>query len=143
MNIETIVTGYDDHQQELSAIRHSVFVEEQKVPAEEEWDERDQHCVHVLIRVDGKASATGRIDLEKDGKVGRVAVLASARQYGLGRRVMNALEQQAQNADLEKVWFHAQTSAIGFYEKLGYRIVSEEFMEAGIAHRSMEKRLKQ
>ena len=141
MKTEIIVTNYDDHQHELSAIRHQVFVEEQKVPAEIEWDERDQHCVHVLIRLDGIPSATGRIDLDKGGKVGRVAVLTKARRYGLGRKVMEALEQQAQLAGLNKIWFHAQSSAIGFYQSLDYQIVSEEFEEAGIPHRGMEKLL--
>lgn len=139
MITDTIITNYSDHHAELSEVRQGVFVEEQRVPKDIEWDDRDAHCVHVLIRVDGRAAATGRIDLEKDGKIGRVAVVASARRLGLGRLVMEALEREAELTGLKRVWFHAQASAIEFYQKLGYKIVSDEFMEAGIPHRKMEK----
>lgn len=139
MSTEIILTHYQDHLDEIAQVRHKVFIQEQKVPKELEWDERDALCQHVLIRQHGQPVATGRIDLEKGGKVGRVAVLANERSHGLGRQVMRALEQVAKDAKLEKVWFHAQNSAIGFYQKLDYLIVSDEFMEAGILHCTMEK----
>jgi len=138
----TIIIGdYSDHQEEISCIRHSVFVEEQKIPKEAVWDERDLICRHVLIGHNGKAVATGRIDLEKEGKVGRVAVLASARKYGFGQQIMAALEQQARESKLPRVWFNAQISAIGFYERLGYQVVGNDFLEAGIVHRMMQKKI--
>jgi len=95
----------------------------------------------VLIGHNGKAVATGRIDLEKEGKVGRVAVLASARKYGFGQQIMAALEQQARESKLSRVWFNAQISAIGFYERLGYQVVGNDFLEAGIVHRMMQKKI--
>ncbi len=141
MTIDVIITNYQDHQAELSLIRKAVFVVEQKVPQEIEYDDRDALCQHVLIRVDGRPAATGRIDIEKQGKVGRVAVLSSLRQHNLGRQVMDALEQIARDAELPKIWFHAQTSAVGFYQKLGYKIIGSEFLEAGIVHQKMEKNI--
>jgi len=141
MTIDVIITNYQDHQAELSLIRKAVFVNEQKVPQEIEYDDRDELCQHVLIRVDGRPAATGRIDIEKQGKVGRVAVLSSLRQHNLGRQVMDALEQIARDAELPKIWFHAQTSAVGFYQKLGYKIIGSEFLEAGIVHQKMEKNI--
>ncbi len=141
MTIDVIITNYQDHQAELSLIRKAVFVIEQKVPQEIEYDDRDALCQHVLIRVDGRPAATGRIDIEKQGKVGRVAVLSSLRQHNLGRQVMDALEQIARDAELPKIWFHAQTSAVGFYQKLGYKIIGSEFLEAGIVHQKMEKNI--
>lgn len=141
MNIELIVTRFADHQDELYHIRHQVFVIEQNVPAEMELDERDEHCSHVLIRLDGKPVATGRIDLEQHGRIGRVAVMLHTRQYGLGRKIMDALEQEARSTGLESVWLHAQDSALGFYEKLGYQVHGAAFMEAGILHKPMDKRL--
>ncbi|MAZ88625.1 MAG: GNAT family N-acetyltransferase [Cellvibrionaceae bacterium] len=141
MTIELIVTNYQDHQEELSRVRKAVFVAEQNVPEEIEYDDRDAICQHVLIRVDGQAAATGRIDIEKQGKVGRVAVLPSLRQHNLGRQVMDALEQLARDAKLPKIWFHAQLSAVGFYQRLGYDVVGDDFLEAGIVHRKMEKKI--
>ncbi len=141
MSSELIITSYQDHLEEISEVRRQVFVEEQNVPKELEWDDRDALCRHVLIRQNGHAVATGRIDLDKDGKVGRVAVLSACRSGGFGQQVMQALEHIAKEANIEKIWFHAQSSAIGFYQKLGYEIVSDEFLEAGIVHRAMEKAL--
>ncbi|MGH1374090.1 MAG: GNAT family N-acetyltransferase [Cellvibrionaceae bacterium] len=141
MPTELIVTSYQDHLDELSEVRRQVFIEEQNVPKELEWDERDALCQHILIRQDGQAVATGRIDLEKDGKVGRVAVLPAYRGSGLGEKIMDALEQIARDSQQKKLWFHAQSSAIGFYQKLGYTIVSDRFLEAGIPHQTMEKTL--
>jgi len=138
----TIIIGnYSDQQKEISSVRHSVFIEEQKIPKEAVWDERDLVCRHVLIHQNGKAVATGRIDLAKEGKVGRVAVLASARKCGFGQQIMAALEQQAKESKLPRVWFNAQISAIGFYERLGYQVVGNEFVEAGIVHRMMQKKI--
>ena len=141
MTTTIIVTNYFEYQQEISAIRHRVFVEEQKITAAEVWDQRDAICQHVLIRHHGETVAAGRIDIEKSGKVGRVAVLSSVRKYGFGRRIMAALEQQARQSKRRKGWFHAQISAIGFYQKLGYQVVGKEFEEAGIIHRKMEKNM--
>lgn len=141
MTTTIIIGNYSDHQEEISSVRYSVFVEEQKIPKQAVWDERDLICRHVLVRQNGKAVATGRIDLEKEGKVGRVAVLASARKYGFGQQIMDALEQQAKESKLPKVWFNAQISAIGFYERLGYQVVGNEFIEAGIVHRMMQKKI--
>ncbi|WP_206019693.1 GNAT family N-acetyltransferase [Pseudomaricurvus alkylphenolicus] len=139
MKVEIVTV--DSHYQQLAAIRQRVFTQEQGVPESLEFDDRDPHCVQVLITDKDEPIACGRIDLEKGGKVGRVAVQANARHLGLGRKVMQALEQAADDAGLDKVWFHAQKSAVGFYEKLGYHCVGEEFLEAGIVHRQMEKSL--
>lgn len=141
MDFELIVTRYVDHAAALYHVRHAVFVEEQKVPVELELDERDSHCVHVLVTQAGDPVATGRIDLDDGGRIGRLAVLSEQRKFGLGRKVMQALENVGRDAGLKRIWFHAQNSAIGFYEKLGYHVIGEEFLEAGIKHKSMEKLL--
>ncbi len=140
-NIEVSLVDFDSHGDVLYSIRHKVFVEEQHVPVEEELDDRDNQCRHVLVLVDDVPMATGRIDLEKHGKIGRVAVHAHGRKLGLGRQVMAALEQIAREAGLPKVQLSAQNSAIGFYQKLGYEVCGEEFMDAGIPHHDMEKSL--
>jgi len=121
---------YDD----LHRIRFAVFVDEQRVPPELELDDRDPLCLHVLALDGAHAVATGRLDVGYDGKVGRVAVLASHRRSGVGTLVMAHLHDLAREAALRRVWCNAQLSAAPFYERLGYRVDSEPFDEAGIAH---------
>ncbi len=123
----------------IMKVRNAVFVEEQGVPAELELDDKDELCSHALILNDGDPIATGRI--ESDGHIGRIAVLKTFRQKGLGRRVVQQLEQTAMDLGLKRVYLGAQLTAIGFYEKLGYRCYGEIFMDAGIEHRHMEKSL--
>jgi predicted GNAT family N-acyltransferase len=121
----------------IRAIRTAVFVTEQRVPIEIEMDDRDAVCVHVLASVDEVAVATGRIDIARGGKIGRVAVLASHRRSGIGAALMAQLHRVALGHGLTRVWCHAQRSAVPFYERLGYRITSEPFVEAGIEHVTM------
>lgn len=123
----------------IDEVRDEVFVLEQNVDPEEEFDERDRFCTHVVVYNGDIAVATGRLDLEKDGKIGRVAVRKDYRQQGLGRLVMQRLEAFAMEKSAPRLWFHAQTHAVPFYEKLGYRVCSEEFLEANIPHVQMEK----
>lgn len=125
---------------EIRRIRFAVFVAEQRVPAELELDDRDPYCTHVLAFDDhGTAIATGRID--RDGKVGRIAVVAAARRTGAGRAVMEFLHSLARERALAAVWCNAQVSAVPFYERLGYRATGAHFYEAGIEHVRMRKTL--
>lgn len=143
MNDITIKTGpIADHRSEIEAIRMTVFVHEQKVPVEIEMDDRDAHCIHALAWKGATAVATGRIDLEDSGRIGRVAVMTEYRGQGTGRAVMQALEQVAVEHGLDEVWLHAQRSALPFYERLNYQAQGPEFVEAGIPHLSMTKVLR-
>jgi len=124
----------------IHLVRTAVFIDEQRVPAELEFDERDTDpaCFHVVAFAADLPVATGRLDLGYDGKVGRVAVLAAYRKSGVGTRLMERLHTLARAHGLTRVWCHAQTSAVPFYERLGYRPSGEFFMEAGIEHVQME-----
>ena len=122
-------------------VRRVVFIDEQSVPAELEIDGLDDRCIHALALEGEKAVGTGRIDLEDDGKVGRVAVLSDYRGRGIGTQLMATLVRAAMEYGLRSIWFHAQLSAIPFYKKLGYSVEGEFFMEAGIPHRTMRKRI--
>ena len=127
---------------DIRRVRFTVFVDEQKVPRELEMDDRDEACLHWLARdAAGIAVGTVRLDVEKDGKVGRLAVLAEARRRGVGRALMEALHDLARERGLTRVWCHAQTAAVPFYRSLGYRVTSEAFDEAGIEHVTMERTL--
>ncbi|GAB4214889.1 MAG: GNAT family N-acetyltransferase [Synechococcales cyanobacterium] len=139
--MQTLVTSYADHQAEIMAVRETVFVREQGVPAELEMDDRDPECCHVLALDGDKAVGTGRIDLQKHGKIGRLAVLKAYRGQGVGRLLMEALETLARQHGIPSIQLSAQVTALPFYEKLGYEVISEEYMDAGISHRTMRKAL--
>ena len=141
MRLRAIITDYASRQAEIRQVRDEVFILEQKVDRAEEFDGRDQLCSHVLVFDDERPVATGRIDLEKGGKIGRVAVLQSYRRQGIGKLAMQQLEAVASEAGAERLWFHAQTQAVPFYLSLGYQVCSQEFMEANIPHVKMERAL--
>ena len=131
-------TGWAENKTELSRVRRAVFIDEQQVPEELEWDEYDETCQHILVRNEHEQPiATGRI--KPDGHIGRMAVLKPHRKSGVGSAVLNALLHHAKKTGLQRVYLHAQTTAIPFYIKHGFVVCSEEFIDAGIPHNTMEK----
>ncbi|MFZ9812150.1 MAG: GNAT family N-acetyltransferase [Burkholderiaceae bacterium] len=118
-----------------SPVRQRVFVQEQGVPQEEEWDEQDRICRHAVVRIGDQPVATGR--LLPDGRIGRMAVLAEFRGRGLGRVILRSLIDEAAARGVEGIFLHAQTQALGFYEKEGFYAEGEEFFECEIPHRKM------
>jgi len=117
-------------------VREEVFVAEQKVPLELEWDEWDERSDHAVARdVSGRAIGTAR--LLPDGRIGRMAVLREWRRRGVGAALMEALLQKAREQSLSRVTLHAQTHAAGFYRRFGFSERGGEFWEAGIPHVEM------
>jgi predicted GNAT family N-acyltransferase len=126
-------------QKEVKAIRNKVFVEEQGVPLELEWDGLDEQSYHVLAYApDGTAIGTGR--LLQDGHIGRVAVLMEWRGKGVGGALLEMLLVIANKMGYEEVKLHAQTRVLGFYKKRGFTKQGKEFMEAGIPHIAMKRK---
>lgn len=121
--------------EQASEIRRVVFIVEQQVPQEEEWDGRDDACRHFLALRGATALGTAR--LLPDGHIGRVAVLDEARGLGIGAALMRAAIASAQRLGHARVELAAQTQALAFYENLGFSAFGETFMEAGIPHRNM------
>lgn len=140
-DIDIKTVSWQESRRELEAVRVTVFVEEQNVPVDLEMDDRDALCAHVLAQQDGKPVGTGRIDLEHQGKIGRVAVLDTYRGRGIGKAMMSVLEGAARDAGLTTVWLNAQISAQSFYEALGYVASGDPFLEADIVHFRMQKTL--
>lgn len=124
----------------LRFVRQQVFINEQNVPDELEWDEFDDAATHILV-LDGSFQpvATGRI--KDDGHIGRMAVLKNRRQQGIGSEILLALLAIARQKKLESVFLHAQLTAVGFYKKFGFVCDGKEFLDAGIAHVTMVKKL--
>ena len=120
----------------LAAVRRAVFIEEQHVPKALELDEADKSFHHVLVtNADDLPIGTGRIG--PDGHIGRMAVLQAYRRRGVGSALLSALLEYARQKKLAGVYLHAQLGAIPFYEKHGFIVSGEQFMDAGIAHRNM------
>lgn len=124
-------------------IRGAVFVAEQQVPVQEEWDERDACADHLLALDGGVPVGTVRlVDLGSGaGLLGRLAVLPKGRGNGTGVALVRAVEERARERGLGAVELHAQTHALGFYARLGYTPHGEEFLDAGIPHLHMVREL--
>ncbi len=138
MNVEVAKT--ETQIQDVFNIRKKVFVEEQQVPLEEEIDEHENTSTHFVLYDQNHAVGAGRFRiLDGVGKVERICVLKTVRGKGAGRKLMVAIEEYAQQQSLSQLKLNAQTYAIPFYEGLGYVVTSNEFLDAGIPHKSMNK----
>ena len=117
-------------------VRETVFVNEQAVPLDMEWDEWDVQSDHaVALDSAGKAIGTGR--LLPEGRIGRMAVLKEWRGQGVGAAVLRSLLERALQRGMRRVTLHAQKQAVGFYLRFGFSARGEEFSEAGIPHLEM------
>ncbi|PZW71451.1 putative GNAT family N-acyltransferase [Pseudomonas sp. URMO17WK12:I1] len=121
--------------EELHRIRETVFVAEQAVPPELEWDAEDGDAVHFLACEGDYPIGTAR--LLADGQIGRVAVLKDWRGLKVGEALLQAVIAEAEKRGLSQQMLSAQVQATPFYEKLGFTVVSEEYLEAGIPHVDM------
>jgi YbgC/YbaW family acyl-CoA thioester hydrolase len=136
--------SWQDFQKLASPLRTEVFVHEQKVPAELEWDHEDETALHaVVLNRMGMALATGRVLQHAPGvaRIGRMAVKKPMRGSDLGRRVLHALMDAARHRGDAHVILHAQCSAEGFYKRSGFETQGAVFEEAGIAHVEMVRKL--
>ena len=136
--------SWQDLQNAASALRQEVFVEEQEIPQELEWDEHDATAVHALVTNKlGQPVATGRLlqPHPKVSQIGRMAVSKPLRGGNLGRMVMDALTDVARQRGDQQIILHAQCSAEPFYRRLGFKAHGEVFQDAGIDHIEMTLQL--
>jgi len=124
----------DEHT--AKTIRQAVFVEEQGVPAELEWDGDDSSAISILaFSPEGQAIGTAR--LLPSGQIGRMAVLADWRNRGAGSLMLGYLLHLVPPRARSSLWLNAQRDALGFYRRHGFEAVGAEFLEAGIPHQRM------
>jgi predicted GNAT family N-acyltransferase len=124
-------------------LRHEVFVVEQHVPVEEEYDEHDDTALHLVAVADGRVVATARVVMEgATAKLGRVAVAQTARRRGIASRLIALSEAEARARGAARLVLAAQTGALPLYEKAGYAAYGERFMDANLEHLMMEKALR-
>jgi len=133
--IHVRVADWQKDNAEIRRIREAVFVAEQSVPPELEWDADDIDAVHFLALEGDFPIGTAR--LLPDGHVGRVSVLKDWRGLKVGDALMQAVIGEAEERGLKQQMLSAQVQATAFYERLGFHMVSEEFLEAGIPHVDM------
>lgn len=131
---------WSEAESRLRAVREAVFMAEQGVPAELEWDGLDPLCVHFLA-FGGRSEAIGTARFTPDGHVGRMAVLEPWRGQGVGRALLEAAVSEARRRGLRKLALNAQTHAQGFYLRFGFEPQGGEFLDAGIPHVRMTRRL--
>ncbi len=125
----------------LRAIREKVFMQEQGVSAELEWDGKDDTCHHALaLTANGEAIGCGRIT--PDGHIGRVAVLPEWRMKHIGTAILELLVDYARTQSYPQVELNAQVQAIQIYKKFGFEAEGDEFLDANILHRKMTLQLK-
>ena len=129
-------TDFDD----LCAVREAVFITEQNIPKDIEFDNVDADCYHFVAR-DNYHLAIGTARLSPEQKIGRMAVLQDWRGKGVGKALLLATLEESAQISWTEVTLNAQTNAIGFYEHFGFAKVGEGFMEADIPHQTLHLKL--
>ena len=117
-------------------VRERVFIDEQKVPRELEWDEWDYAGDHA-VALDARGNPIGTARLLPDGRIGRMAVLEDWRGKGVGAALLHAMLERARSRSMARAFLHAQVQAAGFYRRFGFSERGGEFLEAGIPHVEM------
>ncbi|WP_099157105.1 GNAT family N-acetyltransferase [Virgibacillus ndiopensis] len=140
MNIKLVETNQEKEQ--AYHVRTVVFVEEQKVPPEEELDQHDETAIHFICYQEDKPIAASRLRfVDQYGKLERICVLKNERGKSYGAQLIQAMEAEIHKNGYTKAKLNAQTHAENFYKRLGYKTVSGEFLDAGIPHVTMIKEL--
>ena len=134
------IVDWADEEEKLRAIRLAVFVIEQNIPEELEWDEFDASSVHALAE-DARGGPIGCGRLLPDGHIGRMAVISDWRGHGVGAALLVALIERARARGDTRVLLNSQTHAMPFYARFGFVPVGAEYEEAGIPHWTMERTL--
>ncbi|MGG1600895.1 GNAT family N-acetyltransferase [Paenibacillus naphthalenovorans] len=147
MNLNIIPVHTEEQLNDCFSVRMNVFVKEQQVPPDLEMDEFDvswSACRHFLAADGEKPVGTARWRMydSRTAKLQRIAVLAPYRGRGIGRLLIQAMEEDIRSQGVPAVILDAQTQAEPFYRKLGYETISPEpFLDAGIWHVRMRKQL--
>lgn len=133
--LKLVVGDWERLGQEAKFVREQVFIMEQNISAEEEWDQHDALSTHFVIYDQKQAIATAR--LLNDGHVGRVAVLKTYRGHGIGKLIMQYIIGYAEQQHRNELILSAQVHAIPFYDALGFQVLGESYLDCGIPHVDM------
>lgn len=139
-NLQIIPANWAAHATQLAAIRRVVFIDEQQVPEDLEWDGEDEFAQHWLAHVDDQY--VGTVRLLRNGHIGRMAVLKPFRNCSIGTALIQAVIAQASLQNLRELYLHAQIHALDFYHRFGFAAEGPVFQDAGIPHRTMRLTLR-
>ncbi len=142
--VEVRVAAGGDELAQAFKIRHEVFCGEQKVPEALERDALDASATHVVALDAGRVVGTARFvpyEPGRSAKVGRVAIAAPQRKTGAGKALMKGVEDEVARQGFGEIVLDAQIDVRDFYLRLGYAVEGKEFVEAGIVHQRMRRRL--
>jgi predicted GNAT family N-acyltransferase len=140
--LNVIIAETDQQLEDGFHVRREVFIKEQHVPEEEEIDGYEEEATHFVLYDDqAQPVGAGRLrTISTDvGKIERICIMKQARDTGAGKLLMESIESFAHKVGVHKLKLNAQTHAEGFYERLGFKTVSERFFDAGIPHVTMVK----
>ena len=126
---------WDELQNDAKLIREQVFIQEQQIAVEDEWDAEDAVSLHFVVYDQDQPIATAR--LLQNNSVGRVAVLKSHRGTGIGKLLMQQIIQQAKHEQREFLKLSSQVHAMQFYAGLGFKVEGEQYLDCGIPHIDM------
>ena len=138
-NLKVEIVNWIDGYAPLSMIREKVFIEEQKVTPQLEWDGLDEEAIHFLAYQDEKAIGCARaFVIENHMQLGRMAVLKEYRNKGIGGTLIEKAVITAKLNQLSAINISAQCHAIDFYKKFGFEVISDIYLDADIPHRDMK-----
>lgn len=142
-NYQVRAASWSSDHDAIRAVRERVFIVEQAVDPELEWDGLDDTCQHAVVTLqDGTVIGTGRlICSDNTGKIGRMAVLNEYRGDGVGMAILKFLVELARSKGMRRAALNSQTHALDFYARAGFVAEGPEFDEANIPHRHMSKEL--
>jgi predicted GNAT family N-acyltransferase len=132
---------FAEHEVDIRAVREAVFIVEQGIPAELEWDTQDAIAQHVLA-YDNQHNPVGTARMLVNGRIGRMAVLAPWRRQGVGGAMLVQLLDLARAQGLKQVYLSAQSQALPFYQRHGFKPKGQTYQEVGILHQKMTCRLR-
>ncbi len=138
-NLKVEIVNWIDSQRPLTMIREKVFIEEQKVTPQLEWDGLDEEAIHFLVYKYEKAIGCARaLVIENHMQLGRMAVLKQHRHQGVGSALIGKAITTSKLNQLSSIYISAQCHAIDFYKKFGFEVTSQIYLDAEIPHRDMK-----
>jgi predicted GNAT family N-acyltransferase len=136
-DIDIAIVSWSEKQAEIASVRRAVFIEEQNVPESIDFDGSDVDFIHVLA-TDKNGRPVGTARINREGRIGRMAVLKNYRRQGIGRKMIQALMDYGRKNSITDFHVSSQVTAVGFYKKMGFEQTGDEFLEAGIKHINMK-----
>jgi len=140
MDVHVVPVDWATNGDRLRRLREQVFIVEQGVPREIEWDGLDEDA-HHFIALNAAGVPLGNARLLATGQIGRIAVVAEHRGKGIGRRLLDLAVDTAAQLGIRTVFLHAQAHAVDFYARAGFVSRGQQFEEAGIVHVEMSRDL--